>query len=245
MDGNLSINKIIIKKRRRFMKKVLIPLFIFLAVLMAIGCSKKSSPTSPAATPTPLPAYVFGAVEQVNGNATVLVQLKIGSSSGNVLTGATVSLNGTAVPETATQGTYITTVTGGYTQGTTLNLNVVSTQGTATASVVMPQGDTITGPANGSTESHLNSFQVTWTGLTSGILEHEILIYVTTPLVTTIDQPIPVQTQNYTVTAGALAVGTYYMSVMADTEAVTFTNASSDSFFGVGNSANTFSVTIN
>jgi len=227
------------------MKKLLAAMIIVFIILSLFSCKKNSSPAGPAPTATPVLPYVLLAVTQNNGTTTIGLNLNVGNSSGAPLTATAVSINGSNIlPEMGT-GVYFNSFTGAYfTPGTTITFSASTSLGTVTGSGVVPEGDAITTPINGATIASTSPTQIDWTGPTSGIKAHVLIIYVSSPISPTYTNGYSASTLVSSVAAGTLPVGTYNM-FMSSGKYFPLTNATPDSIFDFTNSLNTVSITIN
>jgi hypothetical protein len=210
--------------------------------ILSISCSKQNPIPTGLTTPTPA-VYVGGKVLQAGGSAYVSVWLNSGSSSGAALSGATVTVNGTTVPETYIAGVYGVTVTGGFTTGTIITISAITSIGTVTGSAAMPAGATVTAPADNSTLDHTAAFQVNWTG--PGPDGSDVWIYAGNPTIPTLDVYTGSPATGYNVPANTLPASPLcYISVLADKNVI-LTNAVPASSYTLYNSANIMTVTIN
>jgi hypothetical protein len=212
----------------------------FLLSVIGINCSK----SNPASPPPATLSYVSGALFQANGNAVVMVELKIGSSTGNVISGATVLINGSSIAESSTPGTYTGIITGGFSAGATITISANTSIGNVTGSALMPPGDSVTAPANGSTIDHTTLFNITWTGPTTGISAHYGMVYVSSPLVPTVSFAGSAAVASCLVPSNTLTAGSYFISAFSVLQ-MPLSNADGSSEFIIANSVNTYSITIN
>jgi hypothetical protein len=133
------------------MKRILIPVFILVTVLMMFGCKKKEESQQTTVIPTlPTPATVsisvnFGISETgynvvpptKNTDAVVIVDY-IDGSTAKILQDATVTINGTNIPYDPTTGAYSLIYNKAITAGSTVALSVVSSHGNFSASGALP-----------------------------------------------------------------------------------------------------------
>jgi len=126
----------------------------FLFVIIFLGCS-----TDPEPDPV---VYVEADVLALCSDSYVIIYLKSGGSSGSVITGAAVTVNGQTIPESGEAGTYIEAFTDLFTESTVMNLSVAALEGTVTGSAVMPAAAVVTSPETGFLSSV--GFIASWAG---------------------------------------------------------------------------------
>jgi hypothetical protein len=119
------------------MKKTIVIMFAVVAFsIFGFDCAK-NSPASPAPTPTPSPTlFVYASCQYVSGTVNGYVQLRVGSSSGTGVTGATVKMDNQTLSESG-GGDYSAGLSG-ITNGSTVTLTVISSQGNISASGDVP-----------------------------------------------------------------------------------------------------------
>jgi len=224
-------------------KKILFFVFTSLFFVIAISGCAKTVPTAGDSTPTATPiVYVNGFLMQANGNALIKVSLKANSSSGSIISGATISLNGASVPESATPGIYSQSVTGGFTAGSTITFSVTTSLGNVSGATTMPLGASITAPTTGATISHSSMFQINYTN--PGPDGSNVFFYLSSPLEYSYEYFISSPGASYSVSSNTIATNSYYISATGD-KVMSLTNAVSTSQFAIYNSSNTILVTIN
>jgi hypothetical protein len=150
-------------KRGFFMVKKtgLFIIFTIVAIsFLTYGCGRSyDSPTWTMPTFTPSPTVHLFVTANVTYGAPIttgMVILQLGSSSGALISGAQVYINGTQLTETSPgSGVYMNMLLSTIAAGSTVSLTITSTSGSATGTIIMPAigaatVGTISGGATGS-----------------------------------------------------------------------------------------------
>ncbi len=131
------------------MKKAVL-FFVFAVVVVSfftVSCTK--SPTTPVATPTPVPNLQFTAQVVISSGAGVTMgQITIVTAGSVAVNDATVTMNGQGLTF-AGSGGYVNMALTGIVTGTTVNLAISSPEGNASGSVVMPASSMAVGSTSG------------------------------------------------------------------------------------------------
>jgi hypothetical protein len=180
-------------------------------------CTPTISPTrtpyvSPTITPTSTTGtgvYVSQAAVMEMGSMTMLsVILQAGSSSGPALTGATVTIGSYTLTEGSPGSySYVDYASLLFAAGDALNLSISSSQGSASASTVMPKTVTVTNPSSmGQSVSVGSDFTVTWT-YPAGAPSGQVFLYVASTANTYVSQNLPGATVSKLISANTMTSG--------------------------------------
>jgi hypothetical protein len=198
-------------------------------------------------TDTDSQIYVSSWINLIGSDTFATIDLHVDESAGASISGATVDLNGTNIPETDVTGIYTLYSIAGITAGTSITLTVSHASfGTVTATGVMPEADTLTSPVNDAVISGTtSSWDIDWTTpytADSDTTGNQVAI--TTAMEMALEQLVSATTTSSTIEAGALTAGTYNVVVSAY-QLLTPTGAAAESQVFVANATDMRTVTIN
>jgi hypothetical protein len=195
------------------------------------------SPTITPTSTTGTGVYVSQAVALEMGSITMLsVILQEGASSGPALTGATVTIGSYTLTE-GSPGTYsyIDYSSLLFASGDALNLSINSSQGAASASIVMPKSVTITNPSTtGQSVSAGSNFTVQWT-YPNGAPSGQIYLYVASTANTYVSENLAGSTVSRLITANTFTSGESVTIELQTTNTASITGAvpGSGNFMGI------------